>query len=378
MLDYLFQILEDNQFAQGGLFLAIFGTAVMYLRRLPVLMWGWLERRITVRVEVMNHTDLFDWVADAIQKNGKANYRSMTVKAIWNEKKERQIVRYPAQYLSVFYYGGRRFVMFRSQDSGAFSLEPRETLTIQTMRWNKNVLDSMLEDAMKIGIPSNGKNRLYAFNSAQQDWQKHADVELRLLTSVVFRHSDQIIADVQKFLDGKNRYVELGIPYHRGYLFHGPPGNGKTSMVSAMAKELGLNLCMLQLTDTDDQGLMEALSTMPPKSLLVLEDVDCVMPERDSNGRKGVTMSGLLNAIDGLATPSGQIIVMTTNYVDQLDSALKRPGRCDMVVEFDFPGGAERTEMHRRFQCDMEIEQFLRQTKGMSMAEVQNLLQEAV
>ena len=377
MLDYLFQILEDNQFAQGGLFLAIFGTAVMYLRRLPGLIWGWIERRITVRVEVMNHTDLFGWVADAILKNGKANYRSMVAKAVWNEKKERQIVRYPAQYLSVFYYGGRRFVMFRSQNDSAMSLEPREILTIQTMRWNKNMLESILEDAMKIGIPSNGKNRLYAFNSTQQDWQKHADVELRLLTSVVFQHSDQIIADVQKFLDSKSRYVELGIPYHRGYLFHGPPGNGKTSMVSAMAKELGLNLCMLQLTDTDDQGLMEALSTMPPKSLLVLEDVDCVMPERESNGRKGVTMSGLLNAIDGLATPSGQSIVMTTNYVDQLDSALKRPGRCDMTIEFELPGVAERTEMHRRFQCDTPIDQFLVQAEGMSMAEVQSLLQAA-
>ena len=111
-------------------------------------------------------------------------------------------------------------------------------------------------------------------------------------------------------------YIDRGIPYRRGYLLHGPPGCGKSSFVAALAGELGYDICILNLSDaglTDDR-LSHALSTTPPQSLVLLEDVDAAFVQRDAKDRRAshVTFSGLLNALDGVAAGEERILFMTT------------------------------------------------------------------
>ena len=146
------------------------------------------------------------------------------------------------------------------------------------------------------------------------------------------------------------RYIDRGIPYRRGYLMHGPPGCGKSSFVAALAGELGYDICVLNLSDsglTDDR-LSHALSTTPPTSLVLLEDIDAAFVQRSANDRGGrqshVTFSGLLNALDGVAAGEERILFMTTNHLDRLDPALIRPGRVDVIHHI---GHASRSQCHR-------------------------------
>ena len=108
---------------------------------------------------------------------------------------------------------------------------------------------------------------------------------------------------------------------------------------------------MLNLTNSelDDDKLANCLRDAPPQSIVMIEDVDSVFVERTSvgngggrgpgqsssgNGRTaGVSFSGLLNALDGVAAQEGRIVFMSTNHVERLDEALIRPGRCDVQVE---------------------------------------------
>ena len=110
------------------------------------------------------------------------------------------------------------------------------------------------------------------------------------------------------------------------------------------------NICVLNLNErslTDDK-LAYLLATLPPRSLLLLEDVDAAFQQRDARAAT-LTFSGLLNALDGVASTEERVICMTTNHIDRLDPALIRPGRVDVQVYVGMASEWQRREMWRRF-----------------------------
>lgn len=158
----------------------------------------------------------------------------------------------------------------------------------------------------------------------------------------------------------------VGIPYRRGYLLHGPPGGGKTSFIQALAGELDYNLCILNLSErglTDDR-LHLVLSIIPARCILVLEDIDSAFSGRNPSAEKGyryivfalimryqssITLSGFLNALDGVVASEDRIIFMTTNHPEKLDPALIRPGRVDVKEYFGLATPYQTKEMFLRF-----------------------------
>jgi len=97
----------------------------------------------------------------------------------------------------------------------------------------------------------------------------------------------------------------MGIPYRRGYLLYGPPGNGKSSLVEALAGELKLKICYLSLTKiNDDDTLSRLMNSVPPSSIILIEDIDAIFAGREVavGTYCRVSFSGLLNALDGVKT----------------------------------------------------------------------------
>ena len=170
----------------------------------------------------------------------------------------------------------------------------------------------------------------------------------RSLNTVVVEDGvvESLKGDLQKFLADESKYTRLGIPFHRGYLLYGPPGTGKTSMVKALAAEMGLDLWYLSMGDVkDDTSLLSMINSVREGGILLLEDVDSFSPvlsredgaEVNSGPDSGVSTAALLNALDGVATPHGLITIMTTNYIERLDTALTRSGRVDRLVALNLP-----------------------------------------
>ncbi|OWM74662.1 hypothetical protein CDL15_Pgr005242 [Punica granatum] len=157
-----------------------------------------------------------------------------------------------------------------------------------------------------------------------------------------------IMNDLDRFLSRREFYKRVGRAWKRGYLLYGPPGTGKSSLVAAMANYLKFDVYDLQLSNImSDWQLRELLLCTGNSSILVIEDIDCSidLPERaapphgptkmpEMPARPKLTLSGLLNFIDGLWSSCGdeRIIVFTTNHVDKLDPALLRAGRMDMHI----------------------------------------------
>uniref|UniRef100_A0A804MW95 AAA+ ATPase domain-containing protein n=1 Tax=Zea mays TaxID=4577 RepID=A0A804MW95_MAIZE len=165
-----------------------------------------------------------------------------------------------------------------------------------------------------------------------------------------------IIHDLDTFRNSREFYRRAGKPWKRGYLLYGPPGTGKSTMVAAMANYLDYDIYDVELTVVHtNSDLRKLLIDTTSKSIIVIEDIDCTLdvtgdragrPRRRANGggdaddrpRDSVTLSGLLNFIDGLwsACTGERIVVFTTNHVERLDPALIRRGRMDMHIEMSY------------------------------------------
>lgn len=172
--------------------------------------------------------------------------------------------------------------------------------------------------------------------------------------------------------------IDKGIPYRRGYLLHGAPGSGKTSFIQALAGAVGYNICLLNLAErglTDDK-LNHLLGLVPDRSFILLEDVDSAFNRRvqtSEDGFKGaVTFSGLLNALDGVASTEERIIFMTTNHYERLDPALIRPGRVDLAEMLDDAVGEQAERLFIKFYGNArDSRQIEEGTEVLSATEVQ-------
>jgi hypothetical protein len=175
---------------------------------------------------------------------------------------------------------------------------------------------------------------------------------------------EAVIDDLSAFMEAKDYYVKVGKPWKRGYLLFGPPGTGKSTMIAAMANFLNYDVYDLELTAVkNNTDLRKLFIETTGKSIIVIEDIDCsvdltgkrkkdkksddsddqdkpkhpMQPPEKGEGTK-VTLSGLLNFIDGLWSACGgeRIIIFTTNHKGMLDPALIRRGRMDKHIEMSY------------------------------------------
>lgn len=189
-----------------------------------------------------------------------------------------------------------------------------------------------------------------------------------------------IRSDFETFFQRRDWFRENRIPYRRGYLFHGPPGNGKTSVVRVLAARPELSICSLQWGDSDvDDSMLTHLfqwAADHAPAMIVMEDLDRHFPaDGGKEKRHRITLSHLMNSLDGLSTAEGVIVVATANDAAVLDDAiLRRPGRFDRVVEFRNPGPELRGRFIRkslRGGCpERELEDMVRLSAGFSFAQL--------
>ncbi|KAM1174497.1 hypothetical protein ACFX19_027618 [Malus domestica] len=152
--------------------------------------------------------------------------------------------------------------------------------------------------------------------------------------------------DLDRFVRRREFYKKVGKAWKRGYLLYGPPGTGKSSLIAAMANYLHFNIYDLELSSIyRDSELKRVLLSTTNRSILVIEDIDCSIDvenreseEQQQSSQTKLTLSGLLNFIDGLWSSCGdeRIIVFTTNHKDRLDPALLRPGRMDVHIHLSY------------------------------------------
>jgi len=229
--------------------------------------------------------------------------------------------------------------------------EGKDGLNVLKRLHGKLHLDSMTK-------AKKGNFKLYRWNVCNGRWSHENTIEARPLSSVILDPSikDKLIDDMKEFLgeETKEFYKKHGIPYRRSYLLHGKPGSGKTSLIQAIAGHYERSVCFIQPTNkkiTDD-SFKTAMNYLPDSAIVVLEDIDALFQKdrsKEESNSSSLTFSGLLNALDGVDCANGQIIFITTNFREKLDSALIRPGRVDLHVHFPWSTKFQMEEYFRQY-----------------------------
>jgi hypothetical protein len=178
-------------------------------------------------------------------------------------------------------------------------------------------------------------------------------------------------SDFELFFEREDWFRQHNLPYRRGYLLWGAPGNGKTATIKVMAAHPYIRPYTLDLSDSEEKSadvlrLFETAAENTP-ALVILEDLDRAFPtEGKRTQERTVSFQTLLNCLDG--------VVATANDPTCLDPAiLKRPGRFDRVVQFRNPDPDLRREYYQRLSLALTGDEFeiaIEQTEGFSFAQL--------
>jgi SpoVK/Ycf46/Vps4 family AAA+-type ATPase len=159
--------------------------------------------------------------------------------------------------------------------------------------------------------------------------------------------------DFENFFERRAWFRKHGFAFRRGYLLHGEPGTGKTSVVKAMLSSRGLTAYTLRFGDPhkDDSDLdrlfQDAVRDGP--AAVLLEDIDRVFPA-SGEVKSNISLQQVLNSLDGIGTGDGIVVIGTANDPTRLDPAiLRRPGRFDRVVQFAKPNAELRGRYIHKF-----------------------------
>ena len=385
-------LIQHNQFASGGLLLGALAGMVAYLRGVPNALMSILRRQFMVHIDIVGTNSLYPWVEfwlDNHPYTNKARLLSASLKfakvpgefdSDGDPIMKPRVMFTPAPGQHIMRYKNTFFWLNRSRDRNKDGSGYTEMITLTFLGRSIAPAKDLFIEIESLQKDDKGKT-MGIWSSNNRMWLQLMKRVPRPLDSVLLRedHTQRILADFSDFKKSENWYINLGLPYRRGYLFYGPPGNGKSSFASALAGYFGKDLYILNLAveDMDDYTLGGLMMEVPHNGIILLEDIDRIFTgrEKHKDDCSKVTFSGLLNALDGVSAKEGQILIMSTNHIESLDPALIRPGRVDFKLEFENATQQQASALFLRFFPDSKYaEGFGKRMAGLSMAAIQSIL----
>ena len=351
--------LASNQFLSGGAILMVLGASLAYARKVPSVLYQWFRQRAILSITLSDDDPSVAWMREwfAQQDYGAKTKRLMvatsvsaqdetglsiqnsppTLNTSTKQKKnyEPRVVMTPAPGFHVFWYRGHlAWVEYQRQKlgKGEIVFGYTDNYYVSILGGTRKLAQGFIQDVQEAA-----KRKEPGFRIFRNQWS-----EWHLLKRELGRSPDSLnyaddlftkmVKDIEMFRADEEWYANMGIPWRRGYLLDGEPGNGKTSLVLALATYFGADIYIINLSggNVGDNSLQQLLVRVPVGAFVLIEEVDTIYNKRDSSVDHDMTFSGFINALDGIGAVEGRILFMTTNHKEKLDGALIRPGRADV------------------------------------------------
>ncbi|XEU95146.1 hypothetical protein FSHL1_000430 [Fusarium sambucinum] len=355
--------------------------------------WDTIQQYLMSSVRIRTDDEIYNivmaWVAKQRFSQGSRRFMvntDLNSRSWWlyewdddddDEKNSKKPLKYtPAVGSHWFLYNGHILIFNRheSREKSPFlSNSESEELSISCFGRNPRIIKELLLDAQEQYLKKDEEQTAIYRSTVPSGggdptWQRCMSRASRPISTVILNEKTKsdLIDDVTDYLNPNTRrwYANRGIPYRRGYLLYGPPGTGKSSLSLALAGHFNMRIYMASLNSVqiNEENLGRLFAELPRRCVVLLEDIDtaglthtreeqdgnstaeaAAVPVSSTNTTPGappvvpngrISLSGLLNILDGVASQEGRVLIMTTNHLEKLDKALIRPGRVDKIVQF--------------------------------------------
>ncbi|KAJ6665513.1 hypothetical protein lerEdw1_003354 [Lerista edwardsae] len=415
--------LKDNPYFGAGFGLVGVGTALALARKGAQFGMVAFRRHFMITLEVPSKDKSYHWLLSWISHHAKHTQHLSVETSYLQHESGRVSTKFdfiPSPGNHFIWYQRKWIRIERNREKQMIDLHtgtPWESVTFTAVGSNRQIFFNILQEAKELALKQQeGKTVMYTAMGAE--WRPFGFPRRRRpLTSVVLEEgvSEKIVQDVKEFISNPKWYIERGKCLFQEWPEQAEFGafvcrNSLSERISslwaprlweeqfhkplylthstALAGELQYSICLLSLSDRSlsDDRLNHLLSVAPQQSIILLEDIDAAFVSRDLaaenpsayQGMGRLTFSGLLNALDGVASSEARIVFMTTNHVDRLDPALVRPGRVDLKQYVGYCSHWQLSHLFQRFYPDQPLavaEQFaeraLSVSRQISAAQVQ-------
>jgi len=221
----------------------------------------------------------------------------------------------------------------------------------------KKVAEEFFDEVCKWSSEVRGEILVYHDGYFQKDKQLFNSIKNSTFDNLILPPSlkQQIQNDFQQFFNSSELYEQYGIPWKRGAIFIGPPGNGKTHALKALINQLARPCLYIRSfkseyeTEQENMAGVFKRARMTSPCIVVLEDLDSMIDNRNR--------AFFLNELDGFQINKGVVVLATTNHPEKLDpSILDRPSRFDRKYHFLLPAAKERSAYVAKWNDDLRAE----------------------
>lgn len=346
MLDTIFtmysQILSNPVFA-GLISIYGIGIATFLLRNVPSKIFYFIERYCSTSITLTSYNDSFHNAIKFFNKEFvNKNYRTIKISnGKWGGSRNVKSLGYGHHWCFLL---NRPIKIELIKDSDNKTENDKDVLEIRIwLTWNHKKLNELTKNFEEDFEPKQDVIDIYGFEG--EYWEFAKNIPQRTLDSVFLNSQikQSLSNRLDSFIQSEEFYKTNKIPYQLGILLYGSPGTGKTTLAKAIAAYVNYPLYVLQLKDI--LKIDKAIMYLQNEAVLLIEDIDTVKlsnirHDEDDDEKQLMpsigSLSDILNAIDGVFTTEGRILVMTTNFKEKLDSALLRPGRIDLALEIPY------------------------------------------
>ena len=338
--------IKNSDLLTGATLLAFAGSIIAmvwtYGRRIIDFVYGRIKRLVVFKI-TLEHFDKMYWYLEVwLSENHSIKYRNVIgylgegnsddpppIAGGPNQGIDPQakVVKYKhnADFIIVK-HGGRRIFITKSRDKNENARDMTnlfyDSFYLSAL-FGKRKLRLLLDEVLQYNL-AKVKNvpKITIYTWINNYWRTTNSVLPKTVDGIFLNGNikELLVFDISEFIKSEEFYTKRGIPYKRGYLFHGVPGNGKTTLALALALKFKRDIFSINISGlTDDNALIDAFSEIHSNSILLIEDIDAMFTTKRGLKKDKVNFSTLLNCLDGAYYKHGLIYIMTTNHLEKLD-----------------------------------------------------------